>query len=152
MFLRFRSEWPTRKVEAPEFRSPLWGALSVADAFPEVVAMYADREFPQAVTAGILRDLERRMREYRERNGVWGFNSLAWMRNHVTSLLFELGSLQFAPGKWRKIFTDIRFHAICCRTWLLDRALEHVLPQTSNILAFGRLFHPLGGPAMTGFC
>ena len=252
MFLRFRSEWPTRKVDAPEFRCPLWGALAVVDAFPEVVATHAERGFPRAVTARTLRDLERRMREYRERNVEWGFNSLAWMRSHVTSSLFELGSLQFTPGKWREIFTvyrasrpsgmwavahqgiafdtegwpqetsrafvttlrvedgricghasdpstgaisraaaalptsarevvgsgdpvlhvhipcgtsltpdaclaslreariffdrhfpDIRFHAICCRTWLLDRALERVLPETSNILAFGRLFHPL---------
>ena len=79
-------------------------ALRVVEGFPVVVQRNEVRGIPFEVTARTLRDLERRMREYRQREGKWGFDRLNWMQNHLRGELFEIGRLQFAPGGWRESF------------------------------------------------
>jgi hypothetical protein len=43
-------------------------------------------------------------------------------------------------------FPDERYRVATCHSWLLDDQLREYLPETSNILAFGRRFHPAYTP------
>lgn len=52
-------------------------------------------------------------------------------------------SLRSARRFFDHHFHNLGLRAICCQTWLLDRALNHVLPPDSHIISFGRLFRPL---------
>ena len=54
-----------------------------------------------------------------------------------------VASLQEAKNFFEKYFPEMKVRAFCTATWLLDRELGKVLPATSNIVAFGRLFRPL---------
>ncbi len=79
-------------------------ALDVVEALPSAVRHHADLGIPFDVTARTLRDLDRRIHEYHERHGVWGFDRQKWMQNHLQGALFEIGRLQYVPGRWRESF------------------------------------------------
>ena len=84
--------------------APLKAALEVVGAFPLTLHRNATLGIPQETTARTLRDLERRMLEYRQLHGTWGFDRFAWMQNHLAGSLFEIGRLQFMFGSWRESF------------------------------------------------
>jgi len=89
----------------------LEAALVIVEAFPSTLSRHANLGIPFEVTARTLRDLERRMREYREQHGKWGFDRFAWMQNHVAGSLFEIGRLQFISGQWREAYAVYRGRA-----------------------------------------
>lgn len=54
-----------------------------------------------------------------------------------------LESMKLAGEFFEKHFSELRFSAIICGSWLLDSNLVHILPQNSNIVRFMRLWHKL---------
>lgn len=52
-------------------------------------------------------------------------------------------SFEEARVFFKTYFSEMTFDYFICRTWLLDESLEHLLPPTSNILAFRNQFEIL---------
>ena len=51
-----------------------------------------------------------------------------------------LDSFKSANEFFAEYFPDYNYRYFTCLSWLLDRNLENVLPESSNIIKFGRLF------------
>lgn len=49
-------------------------------------------------------------------------------------------SFKMAKEFFAKHYPEIKLRFFTCESWLLDRELEKLLPETSNILGFGRRF------------
>lgn len=102
--LQMAAEFRNQASRPLATQGPLDSALEVIKAFPAAILRHANLGIPFAITAQTLRDLERRMREYRQNHGIWGFDRFAWMQNHLSGSLFEIGRLQFMPSRWRDDF------------------------------------------------
>lgn len=254
-FLGFCASWREVNAQQAAEQFPVeWQMLAVVSAFPETIQKHEERGIPRKITRDTLFDFDRRMEESYERFGEWKFRGFAWLRNHVSGNLFQLGRLQYIPGAlgypyrvyrdrssrevtalsqpgvfcsaggwpsyestsdtafetvlhetedgiignptredgsiaetpvrlapgssclfdeystvvhihipwgdkltregcvqslkmakefYARYFPEQSFPAFRTATWLLDRELGKVLPATSNIVSFGRLFHPL---------
>ncbi len=251
-FLKFHQLWRNdRKNEMEDPKKILWNALVVLSEMPVLFQKHRDLKIPWKVTVDTLRDLPRRMREYFDRGGTWGFDAQTWMHIHMEGKLYQIGRLQYAPGKQRypanvfwngkqlialarpdvgcdeqgwvrkeeeakwtttwneqdgmieahavaadgsiertvtrlskkefrclldanssilhvhipmgeklsaascresvanaflffdRYFPEVQWKAACCSSWLLDRGMKNFLPETSNILAFEKMFFPL---------
>ncbi len=49
-------------------------------------------------------------------------------------------SLEMAKAFYRKYFPEFDFKGFICHSWLLSPGLSNVLPETSNIIKFGKRF------------
>jgi len=60
-----------------------------------------------------------------------------------------IDSLRNAWRFFHKLKSDIRFETFNCGSWLLDANLQHVMPPSSGIVAFQKLYrlYPLPGSA-----
>lgn len=100
-FLAFQADWIARQRDAVNGApGHLWHALAVAAEFPNTVKLHREREIPWEITVATLEDFPRRMLNYRKVHGAWGFDVQRWMRSHVQGRLYQLGRLQFIPGKF----------------------------------------------------
>lgn len=255
-FLEYTYNW--YKGEVDELADPelsCWHALAVVAAFPLLFEYHRHRGIPWQITVDTLRDVPRRMLNFRETYGFWGFDAQKWLRNHVRGRIYQIGRLQYLPGdffyparvyqteegliafaregvrceadgwirkntesaeawttvlresegklwghriEWdgrvcrqltslswptpvilhegckvlhvhipmgeklevsdcrssieqafaffHQYFPEHHYVAACCGSWLLDRAFASILPETSNIVEFGKLFRPLPHP------
>lgn len=64
-------------------------------------AFYAERKIPERYLQALMSDLQRWIATHRQRTmGRAGFREINWLREHVRAKIFEIGRLQFQPGKW----------------------------------------------------
>ncbi len=72
-------------------------------------AFYAERKIPERYLAEAMKDLPRWFQTYADRTqGLPGFAEIAWLREHVSGRIFQIGRLQFQPGSWSGEFTCLR--------------------------------------------
>ena len=50
-------------------------------------------------------------------------------------------SFKMAKSFFAKYFPDVHYRYFSCHSWLLDDSLKEILPETSNIIRFGDMFH-----------
>ena len=87
-------------------------AASFLLAFPvlhhvaDIRAFYAARGIPESNLRELLQDLPRWIETYADRTrGLAGFAQVAWLREHISARLFQVGRLQFQPTKWNAPWT-----------------------------------------------
>ena len=68
---------------------------------PAVRAYHRRRGVPAAVTEATLADLGRHVAIHRRMFGTTGVDSPGWMTVHLRGLLYECGSLQYEPARFR---------------------------------------------------
>ena len=96
-------EWPLLADD----RQPdgdLFYVLVALAGLPEMRAPFEKRAIPSEVYRQGLTDVLRWMEDYRARvspTGAWGLHPryLGWLRHHFKGELFQLGRLQFEPGR-----------------------------------------------------
>jgi hypothetical protein len=108
-FLEFCSCWQARaRQKSGEEHPAHWNALAVVSAFPEALEKHRARRVPASISRATFFDLQRRMEEYYDREGEWGFDRLSWMSNHVGGHFFEIGRLQYAIGTFGYLYRVYR--------------------------------------------
>jgi len=98
-FFGFCNSWKESSQTAGNY-SPQWQALAVVSSFPEAMEKHRARAVPWEITKATLADFQRDARGDYGGGNAWEFNRLSWMRNHVTGNFFEIGRLQYIPGKF----------------------------------------------------
>ena len=89
---------PPRWPSLPKALGPaahLFYAYVLIAGVPHIRALHATRGISEAIARDTLSDLELWMREYRKRNGVWGFDEMEWLEGHFEGRVYKLGRLQF---------------------------------------------------------
>ena len=94
--------WPQlATAERPE--ADLLNLLVALSELPRMRAFYTAHAIPEEVYRQTLTDPLRWMEHYRERSewGAWGLSPryLPWLRHHFRGEIFQLGRLQFEPGR-----------------------------------------------------
>jgi hypothetical protein len=100
-FFEFCKSWQdhAHQKNASDFPT-VWQALAVISSFPEVIEKNRARGIPWEITRATLADFQRDARGDYGNGKAWEFNRLSWMRNHVSGNFFEIGRLQYIPGKF----------------------------------------------------
>jgi len=100
-FFEFCDSWQehAKQQTAANF-SAAWQALAVISSFPQVIEKNRARGIPWEITRATLADFQRDARGDYATEKSWEFNRLSWMRNHVSGNFFEIGRLQYIPGKF----------------------------------------------------
>jgi hypothetical protein len=88
--------WPTPTgLNADEDRLVrMADALAVLCCVPPLLAFHESRRVPRSQTWTLLTDLPRHLHLYRAVHGVYGFEHLHWLANHLRGLLYDMGRLQ----------------------------------------------------------
>ncbi len=108
-FLAFRDDWLSEKrTELDDPKLSIWHALAVISAYPATFRTHRKRGIPWEVTVATLEDLPRRMDDFGRTYGFPGFDAQRWMQSHVNGRIYQLGRLQFAPGKFHYSFNLYR--------------------------------------------
>ena len=72
-------------------------------------AFYAAHGIPEDYLRNLMEDLPRWIGTYADRTrGRAGFAEVAWLREHVSGRLFQIGRLQFQPSTWHAPWTLLR--------------------------------------------
>ncbi len=72
-------------------------------------AFYAAHGIPEDYLRKLMEDLPRWIETYADRTrGLAGFAEVAWLREHVSGRLFQVGRLQFQPSTWHAPWTLLR--------------------------------------------
>lgn len=72
-------------------------------------AFYAAHGIPESCLRALMEDLPRWIETYADRTGgLAGFAEVAWLREHVSARMFQIGRLQFQPSKWHAPWTLLR--------------------------------------------
>lgn len=129
---------------------------------------YAEKGIPEQILDATVADLVRWLDVWSELKGKMYLGELKWLVRHLDMRLFRLGQLQFymtdasleihlpaglrltedavresvamAKEFFAKYFPDYRYDKLTCHSWLLDPTLCELLPESSNILRFQRMF------------
>ena len=84
-------------------------AFPILHHVPEIRALYARRGIPERYLAEAMKDLPRWFQTYADRTrGLPGFAEVAWLREHICARIFQIGRLQFQPGRWGGEYTFLR--------------------------------------------
>jgi len=86
-------------------------AIVLLSGLEVLQAHHRRRGIPESVTVDTLSDLERRIREFRNRHGVWGLEGVQWLQWHFTCHLVKLGRLQYQPGEFPHSYRVFRNRA-----------------------------------------
>ncbi len=94
-------QWPARIAILGEEIGMLY-LIAILGGLPELRALYRAHGVPDAVARDTLFDLRRWADHYHRRYGVWGIEpaEVPWFRLHMRGELYDLGRLQFEPGRW----------------------------------------------------
>lgn len=104
-FFEFCSSWQEHaKQNTADDYSPQWQALAVISSFPEAIKGHRARAIPWEITRATLADFQRDARGDYGTGSAWEFNRISWMTNHVGGRFFEIGRLQYIPGKFGNKF------------------------------------------------
>lgn len=72
-------------------------------------ALYDSRGIPESYLRALMEDLPRWIETYADRTrGLAGFAEVAWLREHVSARMFQIGRLQFQPSTWHAPWTLLR--------------------------------------------
>lgn len=132
---------------------------------------YRDLGIGDEIFYDTLRDIPLWAGTYYRNHGMLGINVEYWLQDHMKAKQFKLGRLQFcmaegaleihiprgepldmdcchasfaqAKAFFAKHFPQFAYDKFTCHSWLLDPNLEKMLPKTSNILKFQKLFTPV---------
>lgn len=113
-FLAFRNDWLDVKRDALDDPDrSVWHALAVVSACPALFEEHRERGIPWQTTVDTLADLPRRVTDFFNTYGRWGFDAQKWMRNHMRGRLFQVGRLQYGMGKLFQPANVYRSGATC---------------------------------------
>lgn len=98
-YFEFCNSWQSHSQTAGDY-PPGWQALAVISSFPKAMEKHRVRGIPWEITRATLADFQRDARGDYGCGKAWEFNRLSWMRNHVSGNFFEIGRLQYIPGKF----------------------------------------------------
>ncbi|MEO6906468.1 MAG: acyltransferase domain-containing protein [Abditibacteriaceae bacterium] len=100
-FFEFCNSWQAHTTHQTVENFPAkWQALAVVASFPEAMEKHRTRTIPWEVTKATLADFQRDARGEHGAKHAWEFHRLSWMRNHISGNFFEIGRLQYIPGKF----------------------------------------------------
>lgn len=100
-FFAFCNSWQEHVKQQTAANFPAtWQALAVVSAFPETIEKNHARGIPWEIIRATLTDFQRDARGDYAAEKPWEFHRLAWMRHHVSGNFFEIGRLQYIPGKF----------------------------------------------------
>ncbi len=72
-------------------------------------AFYGSRGIPESYLRALMEDLPRWIETYADRTrGLAGFAEVAWLREHISARMFQIGRLQFQPSTWHAPWTLLR--------------------------------------------
>ncbi len=75
----------------------------------DIRAFYAKHGIPEAYLRQLMADLPRWIETYADRTrGLAGFAEVAWLREHISGRMFQIGRLQFQPSTWHAPWTLLR--------------------------------------------
>ena len=75
----------------------------------DVRALFKARGIPEPFLRTLMADLPRWVATYADRTrGEVGFAEVAWLREHVSGRMFQVGRLQFQPASWQAPWTLLR--------------------------------------------
>ena len=75
----------------------------------DIRAFYAKHGIPEHYLRELMQDLPRWIETYSDRTrGLAGFAEVAWLREHVSARMFQIGRLQFQPSTWHTPWTLLR--------------------------------------------
>ena len=90
-------------------------AASFLLAFPilhhveDIRTFYSKRGIPETYLRELMADLSRWIETYADRTrGLAGFAEVAWLREHISGRMFQIGRLQFQPSTWHTPWTLLR--------------------------------------------
>ena len=90
-------------------------ASSFILAFPilhhvaDIRDFYTKHGIPESYLRNLMADLPRWIETYADRtNGLAGFAEVAWLREHISARMFQIGRLQFQPSTWHAPWTLLR--------------------------------------------
>ena len=84
-------------------------ALPILHHVEDIRAFYEVRGIPGHYLRELMADLPRWIETYADRTrGLAGFAEVAWLREHVSGRMFQIGRLQFQPSTWHAPWTLLR--------------------------------------------
>ena len=110
----------------PFWQSGVWKGFPKFDtaggsfllAFPilhhvaDIRRTFAERGIPEEYLRELMADLERWIETYDDRTrGLAGFEEIAWLREHISCRMFQVGRLQFQPSRWHLPYTLLKNNA-----------------------------------------
>jgi len=75
--------------------SGMFLALLLISGLPRLLEFYKKHNIPEQVILDTLSDIDIWMRDYYDKNNVWGLKEFWWIYNHFSGQLFRIGRLQF---------------------------------------------------------
>jgi hypothetical protein len=73
----------------------MFAAVVLISGLPKTIERYQSKGIPMDVLVETMSDVEVWIRDYRNKQGVWGFDNVDWLKHHLAGRLFRLGRLQF---------------------------------------------------------
>ena len=84
-------------------------ALPVLHHLADIREFYSKHGIPESYLRDLMADLPRWIETYADRTrGLAGFAEVAWLREHISARMFQIGRLQFQPSTWHTPWTLLR--------------------------------------------
>ncbi|HHV97250.1 MAG TPA: DUF5596 domain-containing protein [Clostridiaceae bacterium] len=80
--------------------SGMFLAVLLISGLPRLLKFYGKHGIPERVILDTLSDIDIWMRDYYDKNKVWGLREFWWIYNHFSGRLFRIGRLQFIHARF----------------------------------------------------